>query len=97
VHGRPGGRGSAGRSAAGALRLAHTVGAALNNNRVLTGDGAGALIGGAILLSIFAAIAAFWPRVVAWPLAALALWIATGLLVRWRRMRRQREPETAAP
>jgi len=87
--GKPGQRGSAGRGAAGALRLAHTVGAALNN-RVLTGDGAGALIGGAALLVAFTAIATLWPRAIAWPLAALSLWIAVGLIVRFARMRWRR-------
>ncbi len=96
VRGKPGERGSAGRGAAGALRLAHTVGAALNN-RVLTGNGTGALIGGAVLLLVFAAVATLWPRVIAWPLAALALWIAVGLFARFVRVRRRRETRTASP
>ena len=95
VRGKPGQRGSASRGAAGALRLAHTVSAALNN-RVLTGDGAGALIGGAVLLLIFTAIATLWPRAVAWPLAALSLWIAIGLSARFARMRWRRDADNPA-
>jgi cardiolipin synthase len=95
VRGKPGERGSAGRGAAGALRLAHTVGAALNNRRVLGGGEVGPLLGGAVLLLVFTAIAVLWPRVIAWPLAALALWIAVGLCARWWRVRQQRRREKA--
>ncbi len=100
VRGKPGERGSAGRGAAGALRLAHTVGAVLNNRRVLSGGEAVPLCFGAVLLLAFAATAALWPRVIAWPLAALALWIAIGLFARFARMRmrqHRRESKTASP
>jgi cardiolipin synthase len=88
--GKPGERGSAGRGAAGALRLAHTVGVALNNRRVLSRGETGPLLGGAFVLLVLTAIAVLWPRAIAWPLAALALWIALGLSVRWLRVRRER-------
>jgi cardiolipin synthase A/B len=97
VRGKPGERGSAGRGAAGALRLAHTVGAVLNNRRVLSGGEAGPLFAGAALLLVFTAIAALWPRAIAWPLGALALWIAIGLFARFLRLRlRQRRRDTEA-
>jgi len=86
--GKPGERGSAGRGAAGALRLAHSVGAALNQRRLPSGGEAGALLGGTLALLTLTAIAALWPRAVAWPLAVIALWIAVGLAVRWLRVRR---------
>ncbi|HET7557776.1 MAG TPA: phospholipase D-like domain-containing protein [Rhodanobacteraceae bacterium] len=88
--GKPGERGSAGRGAAGALRLAHTVGVALNNRRVLGRGETGPLLGGALVLLVLTAIAVLWPRAIAWPLAAIALWIAVGLAVRWLRVRRER-------
>ena len=88
--GKPGERGSAGRGAAGALRLAHTVGVALNNRRVLSRGETGPLLGGALALLVLTAIAVLWPRAIAWPLAALALWVALGLAVRWLRVRRER-------
>jgi len=88
--GKPGERGSAGRGAAGALRLAHSVGAALNQRRLPSGGEAGALLGGALALLTLTAIAALWPRAIAWPLAVIALWIALGLAVRWLRVRRER-------
>ena len=83
------GRGSAGRSAVGAMRMATTLGAALGNRRVLSGAETRPLLGGAALLLVIAAIGACWPRVLAWPLAALTLWIAVSLAARWARMRRQ--------
>jgi cardiolipin synthase len=71
--------GSAGRSAVGALRMATTLGAALGNRRVLSNAETRPLLGGTALLLALAAIAAWWPRVVAWPLGAFALWIAVSL------------------
>lgn len=84
------GHGSAGRSAVGAMRMATTLGAALRNRRVLSDAETRPLWGGAILLFVIAGIGAWWPKVLAWPLAALALWIAVSLVVRWGRMRRHR-------
>jgi len=86
-HGRHG-HGSAGRSAVGAMRMATTLGAALGNRRVLSNAETRPLLGGAALLLVIAGIGAWWPRVLAWPLAALALWIAVSLAVRWVRLLR---------
>lgn len=85
-----GGRGSASRSAVGAMRLATTVGAALGNRRVLSDTETWPLLGGALLLLAIAAVAALWPWALAWPLGALAAWIGISLAVRWVRMRRHR-------
>jgi cardiolipin synthase len=85
------GHGSAGRSAVGAMRMATTLGAALHNRRVLNDAETRPLLGGAAVLLVIAGIAVWWPRVLAWPLAALALWIAISLTVRWGRMQRQRK------
>jgi cardiolipin synthase len=82
------GHGSAGRSAVGAMRMATTLGAALGNRRVLSDAETRPLLGGAALLLVIAGIGAWWPRVLAWPLAALALWVATSLAAHWLRMRR---------
>lgn len=90
------GHGSAGRSAVGAMRMATTLGAALGNRRVLSDAETRPLLGGAALLLAIAVIAAWWPRVLAWPLAALALWIAVSLAVRWARMRRHRRHASRA-
>jgi len=78
---RPHGAGS-GRAAAGALRLANTVGASIADRRVLGPAEATILLGGALTLIALAALAIFVPRALAWPLAALALWSAISLLGR---------------
>ncbi len=95
---RTGGGGSSSRAAAGALRIANSIGAAITNRRVLgPAETAPLLIGGALLLSL-AIVGIFWPRVLAWPLALLAAWIGASLVVRyigaWRkRPRRKTGPE----
>jgi cardiolipin synthase A/B len=75
--------GSSSRAAAGALRLAHTMGAAISNRRVLGTSESTSLIGGALVLAVIGAVAIFWPAIIAWPLAGLAIWFAVILLVRY--------------
>ncbi len=82
------GGGSSSRAAAGTLRLVNTVGAALSDRRVLGRGEASVLPGAALLLVLFAIPAMFWPRIVAWPLAAIAVWLATSLLLRYFRLLR---------
>ncbi|HEX7326327.1 MAG TPA: phospholipase D-like domain-containing protein [Rhodanobacteraceae bacterium] len=89
------GRGSAQRSAVGAMRMATTLGAALRNRRVLSDAETRPLLGGACALLVIAIIAILWPRVLAWPLAAIALWIGVSLVARWLRMRRHRHRSAA--
>jgi cardiolipin synthase len=86
-----GGRGSSSRAAAGALRLVNTVGAAIGDRRVLGSADAGLLPPAALLLIVLAVLAAIWPRLVAWPLALIALWVGISLLLRWRKLKRARE------
>lgn len=69
-----------GRAAAGALRLANTVGAAISNRRVLGSAEGGILLGGACVLLAAAVVAFLWPRILAWPFALLAGWTALSLL-----------------
>lgn len=91
-------QGSGSRNAVGALRVATTLGAALRNRRELSDAEGRPLAGGALLLAALAVIVAWWPRVLAWPLAALALWVAVSLGARWLRLRRhaRRSQEPAA-
>lgn len=81
--------GSSGRAAAGALRFANTFGAAIANRRVLGAAESGWLLYAGLALIAFAAVTAVWPRVIAWPLALLATWYATTLLVRFVTLRRR--------
>ena len=82
--------GSSSRAAAGALRIANSIGAAITNRRVLgPAETAPLLIGGIALLAL-AVIGAVWPQLLAWPLALLGGWIGTSLVVRYVAMRRAR-------
>jgi cardiolipin synthase len=80
--------GSAGRAAAGAVSVGSALGAALTNRRTLGPAEAGLL--GTMALVVFgvAAIAALWPRVIAWPLAVIGAWLAISWLLKsvsiWR-------------
>ena len=74
--------GSSGRAAAGALRLANSVGAAIANRRVLGRTESGPLLIAGLFLLTCAVIGVCWPALVAWPLAALLAWI--GLTLVWR-------------
>lgn len=75
--------GSSSRAAAGALRLANSVGAAITNRRVLGRSESSTLGIGALLLVALAIVAFLWPRVLAWPAAAILLWSGLALLARW--------------
>lgn len=91
--------GSSGRAAAGALRLANTVGAAITNRRTLGDSEAGSLGIGAFALAAIAIIAVLWPRVLAWPIGIVTGWIAVILAIRWwkaLRRRRRHARENAA-
>src|SRR5690348_6231798 len=83
------GGGSAGRAAAGAIRIRNTIGAAFINRRVFEpAEARIAIISGLLLLAI-AILSGFFPRVLAYPLAALLVWFAAALLLRGYRLKRQ--------
>lgn len=99
---RPSGRtarmgGSSSRAAAGALRIANTMGAALSDRRVLGDTETGPLLAGTAALLVLAAIAILWPAVLGWPIAVLAAWFALNFGIRaWRaRKKHQRRIESA--
>jgi cardiolipin synthase len=75
-------KGSGGRVVAGAAHLGDAVSAAITDRRVLEPrEGRLALVGAALLL-LLAALAVFHPRVIAWGLAAVAVWLALSLVSR---------------
>jgi cardiolipin synthase A/B len=81
--------GSPGRAAAGALRIANSVGAALTNHRVLGDVASGPLLTGTVVCAAAAIVAILWPAWIGWPFGALAGWMALNLGIRsWRRRRR---------
>ncbi|MGH7505855.1 MAG: phospholipase D-like domain-containing protein [Longimicrobiales bacterium] len=91
------GGGSAGRAAAGAIRLGNTVTAAVANRRVLAPAEA-RIVAVTALVFIAAAVAAFfWPRLFAWPLAGVCAWLGGVLLVRAWRLRRERRRGAKVP
>ncbi|MEW9570195.1 phosphatidylserine/phosphatidylglycerophosphate/cardiolipin synthase family protein [Rhodanobacter sp. Si-c] len=82
--------GSSSRAATGAIRLANRMGAALVDQRVLGRADAGPLALGALALLLLAAVAWWWPAVLAWPLGLLCAWLALNLAIRaWRERRRK--------
>lgn len=90
--------GSSSRAAAGALRLANSIGAAIANRRELGAAEAGPLLIAAVVLCAGAIVALVWPRVIAWPLAVLALWVGIAALVQYLgacRKRRERSDDAA--
>jgi cardiolipin synthase len=80
--------GSASQAAARIVRLSHTLGAAITNHRELGPAERVIMYWGAALLGCLGAIAAYWPRAVAIPIAVVCAWIAASLLVRAIRLRR---------
>ncbi|MGE0815073.1 MAG: phosphatidylserine/phosphatidylglycerophosphate/cardiolipin synthase family protein [Vicinamibacterales bacterium] len=78
-------RGTARRAAAGALRLGHTVGAALTDRRTLwAAEGPTLLAGGLVLLAL-AGLALWQPAWLAYPAAGVAAWLGLALAgAAWR-------------
>jgi cardiolipin synthase len=71
------------------MRLSHAVGAAITNHRELGPAERVIMYWGAGLLAALAAISAYFPKVVAFPIAGLCGWMAAALLLRAIRLRRK--------
>ncbi|HEY4291454.1 phospholipase D-like domain-containing protein [Luteibacter sp.] len=82
--------GSSGRAAAGALRIANTVGAAITQHRVLGETETGSILAGAATALGLTLVAILWPAVIAWPLAFFGAWFTVNLAVNWWTLRKQR-------
>ena len=79
---------SAGRAAAGLLRIGNTVSAAVTNRRRLEPVETRIMLAVAIILVIVGVLIALFPRLIAYPIAAIAIWIAAALFYRTYRLRR---------
>ncbi|HEY5910689.1 MAG TPA: phospholipase D-like domain-containing protein, partial [Verrucomicrobiae bacterium] len=89
----PLGRASAGRAAAGTIRIGNAIGAAITNHRALEPVEARLMLIAGVLSVVLAGIFALLPRLLAYPLAVVLGWIGLTLLLRGfnlhRRGRRQ--------
>jgi cardiolipin synthase A/B len=81
---------------AGAIRIGSAVGAAITNHRVLGQDEAKIMVAAALGLLFLAALFIIWPQWIGIPLGALAAWFAASLLLRARRLYRNRWREANA-
>jgi len=82
--------GSAGRAAAGAVSIGSAVGAAVTGRRALEPAEARIMGGAGVALLALALMGFVWPRVIAVPVALIALWVALGLLFRAHTLHRER-------
>jgi cardiolipin synthase len=82
------GGGSAGRAGAGAIRIGNVIGAALTNRRILQPVEARIMLIAAAVLFTFAIFFAFFPRLLAYPLVVLCLWVSLAFLYRSYKLRR---------
>ena len=89
--------GSAGRVATGAIRIGNAVSAAFANRRVLEPVEARLTVTAGLSLLALAVLFAFCPRVLAYPLVLLLLWIASGLLYRGYRLHRDKVRQKMPP
>jgi cardiolipin synthase len=85
------GGGSAGRAAAGAIRIGNAVGAAFGNRRVFQPIEARFVIVAGLLLLGFAVICAWFPKVAAYPLVAFLGWLSLALVYRGYKLHRKRK------
>jgi len=92
---RRGAGGSATRAAAGALRLGNAIGSALTARYVTGPAERNLLVYGGSALGVLAVVAGLWPRLVAWPLGVLSLWLALALLL--RALRHRDAPDARPP
>ena len=84
------GTGSAGRATAGVLRIGNSVGAAMSDRRVLEPVETRIMTTSGLLLLGLAVLFALFPRLLAYPLIAIIVWLAVALLYRGYELKRER-------
>lgn len=82
--------GSVGRAAAGAFSVGSALGAALTDRRMLGPAEAGLLFLMSAVAGIIGVVGALWPRVLAWPVAFVALWSGLAWVAKGVALRRGR-------
>jgi cardiolipin synthase len=88
-------RGSAGRAAAGALRVGNTVSAAISERRTLESGERRMVFFGGLALMVLAVLWAAFPRVLSVPVALIMAWLGLSLL--WKAWQLRKPPQTASP
>jgi cardiolipin synthase len=88
--------GSAGRAAAGAIRVGNTIGAAFTNRRVLGPFEGRLMVTGGFVLLLLAILFALFPRALAYPLVVIFAWMAIALFVRDYRLHSGRKDSSSA-
>ncbi len=83
------GGGSAGRAAAGAVRIGNAVGAAFTNRRVLDPVEARLMTSVGAIFLLLSALFAFFPRVLIYPLLIIFAWLGVALLLRSYKLYRE--------
>ncbi len=79
--------GSVTRAAAGVLRVGNALGSALAARRLHGPAERRLMVQGGLTLAALAVLGFVWPRLLAWPLAALSLWLGLALIARASRRR----------
>jgi cardiolipin synthase len=90
AHSRRAPSGSAGRAAAGAFSVGSALGAALTDRRILGPAEAGLLFLMAAIAGVIGVVGALLPRVLAWPVAVIALWSGIAWALKGIALRRGR-------
>ena len=88
-------RGSAGRAAAGALRVGNTVTAAISERRTLESGERRMVVTGGLILLLLSALWAVFPRILAVPVSLVLVWLALSLL--WKGWRLQGPAPVKSP
>ena len=91
------GGGSAGRAAAGAVRIGNAIGAVFTNRRSLDPIEARIALTAGLLLCVLSVVIALFPQVLAYPLVGIGGWAGIALLYRGYRLQRARGKEAVAP
>jgi cardiolipin synthase len=90
------GGGSAGRAAAGAVRIGNAIGAVFTNRRSLGPIEARIALTTGVLLCALSIVFALFPQVLAYPLVVIAAWGGVALVYRAYRLHRARRKEVVA-
>ena len=90
------GGGSAGRAAAGAVRIGNAIGAVFTNRRSLGPIEARIALTTGVVLCALAIVLALFPQVLAYPLVVIAAWGGIALVYRAYRLHRARRKEVVA-